>query len=447
MYGRKATFLVVLLLILSGTAAAMAGLRTEETQREPQSFSALGSFSGHSLRDALFDRLIERLMELGHFSAVSAAIVKHEELTWSAGYGLFDRANARQADDETIYLIASISKTVTATAVMQLWEQGLLSLDGDVNQYLPFSLRNPHHPDEPITIRMLLSHQSSLATDPSALWGTGMPCIPGDLSIEGYPMPFLQDYLTPGGVQYRPDVWTTAAPGDEMHYANMGYGVLGYIVEELSGMSFEAYCQEHIFMPLDMSNSSFFFSGVDATSVAIPYMYDDGYHSLLHYDMLHYPAGGLRTTVRELSCFLIAHMQGGVYDGIRILEEQTVAMMHAEQGPGYGLGFILWSNGAVGHTGGLFGVVTLMQFQSAEETGVILFTNAGPFTVRQALIWSLIQQLLWSKATENVRELWVEAVTEAFYQNRHLIDRHCDTSLSQTEVAAEVAAVMAQVFR
>lgn len=104
MYGRKATFLVVLLLILSGTAAAIAGLRTEETPRELQSFSTLDSFSGHPLRDALFDRLIDRLMELGYFSAVSAAIVQHDEMTWAAGYGLFDRANNRQADDETIYL-------------------------------------------------------------------------------------------------------------------------------------------------------------------------------------------------------------------------------------------------------------------------------------------------------------------------------------------------------
>lgn len=175
-------------------------------------------------------------------------------------------------------------------------------------------------------------------------------------------------------------------------------------------------------------------------------MYEDGYRPLLHYDMLHYPAGGLRTTVSDLSRFLAAHMRGGVWNGVRILEEETVAMMHSEQAPGYGLGFILWGNGAVGHTGGLFGVVTLMQFRPAESTGVILFTNAGPFTVRQALTWSLIQQLLWSKATGDMEDLHADTVIDAYRANRRLLDRRCTASLSEADLAADLAGIMAQVM-
>lgn len=253
MYKRNVTLFIVSLLVLSGTTAGMAAFQADEP-RHIETSSRDATLSGQPLRDALFDRLIDRLMDRGHFSALSAAIVHDGETSWTEGYGLYDRANEKEASDRTIYLVASISKTVTATAIMQLWEQGLLSLDADVNRYLPFSLRNPHHPDEPITIRMLLSHQSSLATDPPGLWDVGMPCIPGNLSIDGYPMPFLEDYLTPGGTQYRPDVWTTAVPGEEMHYANMGFGVLGCIVERVSGMSFEAYCQQHLFTPLGMEN-------------------------------------------------------------------------------------------------------------------------------------------------------------------------------------------------
>lgn len=447
MHGRKTSLLVVVVLVLSGTATGMAALRNQT--RGDDTASLTGSWvEGHPFRD----RLMDRLMDIGHLSALSAAIVQNGETTWAEGYGLYDRDNGKEAGTNTIYLVASISKSITATAIMQLYEQGLLSLDADVNEYLPFSLRNPHHPHEPITVRMLLSHQSSLAADPSALWGTGMPCIPGDVSTSGYPMPFLEDYLTPDGIQYRPEVWTTAAPGEEMHYANMGYAALGYIVERLSNMSLEAYCQQYVFAPLDMPNSSFFFSAVDAGATAIPYMYENGYHSLLHYNVLHYPAGGLRTTVRDLSHFLIAHMQGGVYDGERILDEPTVTLMHTVQATGaypfdYGLGFIIWNNGtSIGHTGGLFGVVTNMEFRPAETTGIILFTNAGPFTVRQVLVWSFIEQLLWGKAAGDMRELRVGAVAAAFYRNRHLLDRRCDASLSSMALAADIAVLMVQAF-
>lgn len=180
----------------------------------------------HENNDEFFERAITKLMVMAHMSALSAAIVRGNEVVWAKGFGLYDRENNKEADERTIYLVASISKTFTSTAIMQLYEKGYFKLDDDVNGYLPFSLRNPNYPDKPVTFRMLLAHQSSLAEDHPAFYAY----IPGDLEVEGYPYPWLEEYLVPGGINYIPQIWTDLPPGKEMNYANAGYGLLGYLV-------------------------------------------------------------------------------------------------------------------------------------------------------------------------------------------------------------------------
>ena len=352
--------------------------------------------------EKLFDLFITKIMEMGHLSAMSGAIIKDNEVVWAKGFGLYDREKNKSANEETIYLVASISKTITATALMQLHEKGLFDLDDDVNDYLPFNLRNPNHPGEPITFRMLLAHQSSLAEDP--------PCfsayIPGDPSIPGYPHPWLKEYLLPGGINYKPQVWTDKHPGEEMNYANVGFSLIGYLVEQLTGQSFEEYCRKNIFAPLNMSDSSFRLSGVNISRLAVPYIFQFGeYFPLLHYGIIDYPAGGLRTTILNLSHFLIAHMNGGVYNGVRILEEETVEKMHTIQYHShkysfqYGLGWQIWNNGeSIGHTGGLYGVSTNMKFRVSDNVGIIFFTNKGITNIRELMAFSLIERLLFWKA-------------------------------------------------
>jgi len=152
---------------------------------------------------------------------------------------------------------------------MQLYERGFFDLDDDVNDYLNFNLRNPKYPDKEITFRMLLSHQSSLAVDlPTFKFNR---VIPAGLEVVGYPYPFLRDYLVPGGLHYKPQVWTDTNPGEETYYSNIGYATLGYLVEILSGKTFEEYCSENIFEPLDMNNSSFRLANVNSSRVAVPY--------------------------------------------------------------------------------------------------------------------------------------------------------------------------------
>jgi CubicO group peptidase (beta-lactamase class C family) len=283
---------------------------------------------------------------------------------------------------------------------MQLYEKGLFNLDDDVNTVLPFDLRNPNFPDEPITFRMLLSHTSSLNDNditPNYYWLN----FSADPPFDFYPE-FLRDFLLPGGIYYSPSVWSTEyRPGEYAMYANVGFEIISYLVELISGEPFLEYCDTHIFSPLDMKHTGFNLSRFDINQVAIPYQrYMGRYYTINELDfwfgenntppdkywrIRYYPAGGLYTTVSDLSHFLIAHMNDGIYNGTRILKKETVKLMHTPQTGNpiygylwYGLG---WSTQTMigitvsGHDGGFTAVETHMQYNQTENIGVIYFAN------------------------------------------------------------------------
>jgi len=369
-----------------------------------ESISLANTPQEHSAADHRFDNLIEAMMSLAHMSALSAAIIIDDELAWANGYGLYDREYNKEATEETIYLVASISKTFTATAIMQLYEQGYFDLDDDVNNYLNFNLRNPKYPDKNITFRMLLAHQSSLATDLPTFFTMAMP---GELVITGYPYPFLQELLVPGGIHYRPQVWNNYPPSEDMYYANIGFAVLGYLVEILSGQTLEEYCRENIFEPLEMNETSFRLTNVNISKVAVPYKFlRREYYPFIHYNILDYPAGGLRTSVVDLSHFLIAHMNDGIYNNTRILSPESVEEMHTVQYQSdtynfqYGLGFQIWktlTGTHIGHTGGLYGVATKMVFRESDDIGIIMFINKAIGNQIDGFVFSMIELLLLLK--------------------------------------------------
>ena len=342
--------------------------------------------SNEELTELLFDLYLTILMKLAHKPSISACIIINDSVVWSKGYGLYDIENNKQATIDTLYLMASISKTVTATALMQLYDQGFFDLDDDLNNYLPFNFRNPNYPDVPITFRMILSHHSSLASDNSAQLCNSI--IPGDPDIPSYPHPWFEEYLLPGGNAYHSAVWSDYQPGEEYQYTNVGYSLIGYLVELISGQNFNEYCKEHILNPLGMYNTSFRLKDQNINNIAVPYFYDTGeYIPNSHYGMLViYPAASMRTSIEELSHFLIAYMNGGKYNDVRILNESTVELMHTshyppnEQGREYGLGFVISESDSgkkeVGHSGGWPGVHTLMKFRPESNTGFIIFTNS-----------------------------------------------------------------------
>ena len=349
--------------------------------------------------EAAFDQRMSMLMRLAGFSALSTCIIQDDQITWSNGYGYYDRAEKKKATIDTIYILASVTKTVVGTALMQLYEQGLCALDDDVNLYLPFELRNPNFPDDPITIRMLLSHTSSLNTNNQLqyYWLN----FSGDPPFDFFPDPYLKEFLVPGGRYYDSTVWsTTYRPGENAMYANVGFDLISYLVQLISGEPFLDYCDAHIFTPLEMYNTSFNLSRLPIDQVAIPYQRFAGrYYMINQLTFIYkentppeknwrgrfYPAGGLYSTVSDLSHFLIAHMNEGVYHGTRILEKETVALMHTIQPNntiGYGLAWMQTIVNprlvATGHAGDLPGTDTWMLYNQTQDIGIIYFANGNP---------------------------------------------------------------------
>jgi CubicO group peptidase (beta-lactamase class C family) len=345
--------------------------------------------------DAAFDRKISFLMKIAGFPSLSACIIKDDQIIWSKGYGYYDRSERKPATTDTVYVLASITKTIVGTALMQLYEQGLFDLDDDVNTYLPFDLRNPNFPEDLITFRMLLSHTSSLNTNEQLqyYWFN----FSGDPPYSFFPEPYLREFLLPGGRYYDPSVWSTEyRPGEYAMYANVGFDLISYLVEIISGEPFLEYCDAHIFSPLDMKHTGFNFSRFDINQVAIPYQrYKGKYYTINelesifgwelpepYYRMRFYPAGGLYSTVLDLSHFLIAHMNDGIYNGTQILKKETVELMHAIQ-PGNQLGYgLAWMHqsigGLSGHGGDLPGGDTWMLYNETKNIGVIYLANGNP---------------------------------------------------------------------
>lgn len=264
---------------------------------------------------------IKTEMILAGIPSIAAGIVKDDKLVWQNYFGFSNIANQVEPTDETIYVLASVSKTITATAVMQLVEQGKINLDEDINNYLPFEVRNPNYPDIPLTTRMLLTHRTGLAwpnSEDPAFYTTfqnlGTPALGN----------WLENYITPTGTSYVAEIWKYVQPGTTVGYSNIGGALLGYLVESVSGVNFADYCRLNIFEPLKMVNTSFKLSDLDQNQLATLYT---GNTTNSQYQVNFYPSTTAKSTVTDLSHYLIAYINGGIYKGNRILQESTVQQM------------------------------------------------------------------------------------------------------------------------
>jgi CubicO group peptidase (beta-lactamase class C family) len=367
--------------------------------------------------DDAVDQQIQSLMEEGDIPSLSAGIVLNDELVWAKNYG-------GPAGLDTVYIVGSIQKAFTASAVLQLVERGTVDLDEDVSAYLPFPVRHPRHPDSPITLRSLLTHQSGLGKETAV---EGAHVFQGDYSVYefaeevlGIEYPRLDPYpscetlyeglLTPGGAFYEPDVWEFE-PGT-VHYSNTGFQFLGCIVQQVAGQSLAAYIEEHILDPLGMVHSGYSVSDL-VEYHALPHEriegdyvlmegqkvpIRDGLAKLVEDNLLEIPlyewapgAGGLRTTVPDLAQFLIAHAnQGRAPNGFQLLQPETVEMMHeiavASGGivqsfnlVGQGMGWNLCQDGVEGHTGDQLGFNAAMVYKQTGQgtAGILAMTNVN----------------------------------------------------------------------
>jgi len=310
-------------------------------------------------------------MEKAHLIGLQVASIGGGELIWEGSYGVKEYATDRMVNDSTLFMIASCSKPVTALGIMKLYDRGLLDLDDAVNDYLPFEVFNPHFPDSVITIRMLLSHTSSLKDN----WDVLSPLytLPegGDspLELAG----FVRDYFSEGGSYYLKDKnFFTQNPCSEYHYCNMGYALLGVVTEEIS--------HDNIARPHRVHPS--------------PEKAPRDPEILSHYGYPSFPDGQLRTTVTDYAQVLKLFLNEGKIDGEVFLSKPSIQEFLKVQFPRVERhSAIAWNYSEFesflyyllmprlpSHTGADPGVATAVSFDPEKGNGGIIFTNSPTIT-------------------------------------------------------------------
>ena len=395
-----------LFIILSAAAVSSQLEEFDPLERSPD-LRPTGMAAAAAYPDsAALDSLIAGTLSAHHIPGLSACLLKDGLLKWTGSYGYADIEQGREVSDSTLFYLASISKTVTATAVMQLWEDGRFDLDDDINAYLPpqLQLTNPLYPDDAVTFRMLLAHTSSIDYDWSLInslisWGSDCP-----IPLES----FLIDYFMPGGSYYSHGPFAGWAPGSRYQYCNQAFALLGYLVEAIAGTSLETYCRENIFLPLGMDETSWFLSELDLDRIAVPYKYSGGYVPYGHYGLVVYPAAQLRTSAPQLARYLAAYMRMGELDGYRILDSATVDLMTSVQYPGVaseqGLAWRVHNrpdgSRTYEHPGEVYGCRTQIGCHDApeEDTGLIVLAN-GESGSGLGIIWDALWEyaMLYNK--------------------------------------------------
>lgn len=363
-----------------GIAGLLLGCDPQDGMKDTNDGAELGAAddaenSGEAIVPACDIDFAPQLKKLG-VPGLAGGVVANGRLACTAVAGMANIRKDRPVVPETVFTWASVSKTVTATAVMVLVDDGLIDLDEDVDEYLYFEVDNPYCAGEPVTVRQLLSHTSSIA-DGDAY---------DDSYVDGdYPVAlgtFLREYFTPGGEHYaKKQNFDRDCPGEVNEYSNVGTGLLGHIVEEVSGLEFDAFCRARIFDPLGMTDASFHLAALDKAKLAMPYEREGGKDVAYgHFGFATPPDGLLRTSVPHLARFLAMTAEHGVYDGTRILSEESALEMRRVQYPDLddtqGLGWYYdFTFPWIGHNGGDPGTSSMIFFDPETGVGALLVAN------------------------------------------------------------------------
>ncbi len=294
--------------------------------------SAFGQTAGNDL-DTYFQTVVSKNKHVG----MGACLIKDGAITWEGYYGYSNLEEKKPLTRDTIFHLASLSKTMTATALMLVHEKGLFQLDDDVNGYLPFKVRNPNFPDTPITFRMLLTHRSGFADVGPASNKFGSLFHMGVRGDSPIPLSeFVPNVFTPGGKYYAAELFSTSEPGTKHEYSNIAYSLIGYLVERITGQDFAEFCKENIFTPLEMRDTGWHLSDLDTTRVIYTYIIAPAdtlsYRTVRPFGLPGYPEGMLRTTTRDFANFLTMYMNRGPFKGRQVLKPETVDLLLHPQG-------------------------------------------------------------------------------------------------------------------
>jgi CubicO group peptidase (beta-lactamase class C family) len=317
---------------------------------------------------------------------LAVGVVNDGALEWFGGHGLADIDARTPVTEDTVFRVASITKTFTAVAVVQLWEQGLIDLDAPARDYLrAYGLAPAKSGFRPATIRHLLTHTAGIR---EVLHPSGLLRIRdlGETVQAGHPVPSLAEY-------YAGALRVDADPGSRFMYTNHGYATLGQIVSDVTGQPLDAYLRDHVFDPLGMEQSDLVRSDRVASRRATGYeLRRHGARPVVDYDVVPAGAGAAWSSARDLGRFLVALLNGGTNEHGRVLKPDTLARMfepHYQPDPrvpGIGLAFFrtyLDGHLIVEHDGILPGFDAQIMLAPDHGVGVLALANGA----RRGMHW------------------------------------------------------------
>ena len=328
---------------------------------------------------AAAETAIGALMKEIPVAGLSVAVVRKGKVIYTRAFGYRDLETREPLRTDHIFRIASISKSFTATSLMQQVEAGRVTLQDDLSSLAGFPVRNPLYPDRVITLEMLLSHRSSINDS------------------QGY---FSLDAIDPSKNPNWKDGYNKYAPGEGYLYCNLNYNLAGAILERLSGERFDLYVKRHILQPLGLYGG-YCVDSLDAGRFAHIYEYrtDSGrfipspaaYNprsaEIAAYERgrttpVFSPTGGMKISAGDLAGYMIMHSRMGKYRGGRIIQKNSaeeIQRVRSEK-EGYGLAIhtsknILPEIELRGHTGSAYGLYSAMFWHPKDRYGFVVISN------------------------------------------------------------------------
>ena len=322
---------------------------------------------------------IQSLLATTPAVGLSVAVVKGNKVIYNHSFGYKDLDKKIPLNNQDIFRIASISKSFTTTAIMQLVGKGQLNLDQDVSELVGFNVRNPKFPNKVITLKMLLSHRSSINDS------------------EGY---FSLDAIDPGKNANWTKCYNNYEPDKGYMYCNLNYNMAGSIVEKIAGMRFDHYIKQQILDPLGLYggynvntlDSNLFakiyeYNKDSARFIFSPNAYASRKEEISNYTMgrttpIFSPTGGMKISAHDLAEYMIMHSQLGKHKGVRIMPKKLAKQMQEvlSEEELYGMAIettnkLIEGKSMIGHTGSAYGLYSLMFFEPKEQFGFVLITN------------------------------------------------------------------------
>lgn len=357
--------------------------------------------------ERLFSAWLEGQIAYRGLPGIAVGVVSDQQLVWSKGFGLADLTARRPMSPSTLFRMASHSKLFTATAIMQLREQGKLRLDEPVAKYLPwFTLRPAGSDDGEVTIEELLTHASGLPREAGDHWSSNQ--FPTGEEIK----------------RLMADRQAALPPATRWKYSNLAYTIAGMVVEAVSGERWSDYVQRHIFDPLGMAGSSVD-QNVPGLTVGYGRRMPDGTRAVIPFiDARGMAAAtGVSSNVDDMAKFVSAQFRAGKTGGSQILSTASLRLMHrvrsVEEDWTYGTGVGFWISRIkdrtyVGHGGGYLGNTTQTLIQLDDRVGVIVLTNTNdsdPSAIARQLMATVGAAVAKAAAPKPVVVAWDPAWT------------------------------------